>query len=118
MYDGNIWMATENKHMLLPWELWLGDGAYVMCPQLLCPYCHPVLGTLSYNQQLMNAVISHYRARVEHKNKLLERHNILGTRFRGGCELLMDAGEVFAKTENIDSKMHLCYRPIGPFPHL
>ena len=115
-YDGNIYEATEDKHPTHPSELGVGDGAYVACKQMLCPHRRPPKGALTEDQLLTNTVISHYRARVEHKNKLLERHNILG-KFRGGLELLMDAAHVQAQTENVDAKLHLRYPPVGPWKH-
>lgn len=117
MNDGNTWVSTGDKHPMFPWELYLGDGAYPACPQIITPYRCPPHGSLTYEQEFMNEVISHYRARVEHKNKLMVRHNILGTVFRGGRELLADAGQVLAQTENVDSKLFLRYPPVGPFPH-
>lgn len=117
MYDGNIWNATEQWHILHCWELFIGDGAYVACKQMLCPHRAPRTRGVTQAALSANAVISHVRARVEHKNKLLERHNILGGRFRGGLELLEDAGTLLAHTENVSSKMRVRYAPIGPWPH-
>jgi len=84
---------------------------------MLCPHRAPPNAALSGEQLAENAVISHDRARAEHKNKLLVRHAILGTKYRGGYELLDDSAHLIAHTENVASKMRVRYAPVGPWPH-
>ncbi len=96
--------------MLLPWEWWLGDGAYIAEPQIVSLYRKPVGGALLPYQQVVNDIISHYRARVEHINHLIESHAIFKEAFCGGVDLLSDAFFVVVHTTNI----HLCACPRYP----
>lgn len=136
-YDGHIWARTA-KPYLLPWEWWIGDGAYpklnIIFPlilllfyliidiyisqtQMLSPYRHPPHGNLTNDEEFVNMVIAHYRARVEHTNHLFERHGIFRGTFRGGIGLLSDAFYVIAHTTNIELCCHLRYPPFGPWDH-
>jgi DDE superfamily endonuclease len=89
-YDGHIWARTGGRK-ILSWEWWLGDGAYVAEPQVLSPCCKPKGRRLTARELELNAIISHYRARVKHVNHLMESHAILKNVFRGGLSLLIDA---------------------------
>jgi len=100
-YDGHIWKRTGAK-LLLPWEWWIGDGAYISQKQFLYPHRVPPNGSLTAEQILTNTIISHYRARVEHINHLFEQHGVFRGKFRGGIALLSSAFYVIAHTTNIE----------------
>eukprot|EP00026_Physarum_polycephalum_P011249 Phypoly_transcript_11456.p1 GENE.Phypoly_transcript_11456~~Phypoly_transcript_11456.p1 ORF type:complete len:177 (+),score=4.07 Phypoly_transcript_11456:606-1136(+) len=115
-YDGHIWSRT-GAQKLLPWEWWLGDGAYVAEPQVLSPCRKPPSRELNERELELNAVISHYRARVEHTNHLMESHAILKGVFRAGISLLSDALFVIAHTTNMYIHKSLRYPTFGNWPH-
>ncbi len=141
-YDGHIWYRTA-RQKLLPWEQWIGDGAYIANAQFITPYRKPNNGVLSPDQVFVNDIISHYRARVEHINHLMEFHAVLQGmnihiivfnmtyvqefiyhsicytlgKFRGGVGLLSDCYRVIAHTTNIHLRAHPRYPPFGSWPH-
>jgi hypothetical protein len=103
---------------LRPWEWWIGDGAYIANEQFLSPFRNPVNGQLPIHNLYVNAIISHYRARVEHINHLFEMHAVFAGRFRGGISLLSDSYFVIAHTTNIGLRRNWRYPAYGPWSHI
>eukprot|EP00966_Prymnesium_polylepis_P053195 1230949-Prymnesium_polylepis.1 len=54
------------------WEYWLGDKAYVGCPEFLTEFKKPKGGQLSSEQIDFNLLIQHYRGRNEHLVRALK----------------------------------------------
>jgi len=115
--DNIIWRSTRTSHVMRPWEFLLADGAYIAEPELLTPWKLPNGGHLALQQYVDNAIISHYRARVEHINAVFESHNCFQYKFRGGLDLLKDCIAVTSNILNIQAHLRLRYEPVGPWAH-
>jgi len=48
-------------HNIKPWEYWLGDKAYVGCPEFLTEFKKPIGGQLNAEQIEWNLLLQHYR---------------------------------------------------------
>ena len=75
----------------LPWEWWLADGAYIGLENVLCKF-------KDYSERVMhlwmfetNAIIDHYRGRVEHYVKEVKHPQMFQTPFRGSYAKLKAA---------------------------
>ena len=115
-YDGHIWRNTADFHPTKDWEWLLGDHHYTE-PGLLHGFVSPPNGHLTPSQSLFNAILSHYRARVEHTNARFKRHGVFQTNFRGALTTLTQILHIVAHTTNIDLKTRIKYPPFGPWPH-
>lgn len=117
-YDAHAFLSTYDQHPLLPWEYLIGDGHFTSIPQILCPYRSPPNGRLSLDQHVINAVISHYRSRVEHSNHLFNQHATFQQPWRGSVQLLHDITHVSAHTGNVELHRYIRYPPFGPWSHI
>jgi len=116
--DNIIWRSTMEQHRLLEWEWMLADGIYISEPQLLTPFKNARGEHLSKPQYFCNAVLAHYRARIEHTNARIQAHAMFQYPFRGSRQLLSDCITVAAHSLNIDLKRSIRYPPVGPWSHL
>jgi len=116
-YDGHIFLKNWESHPLEPWECLLGDGHYTCLRCIVGPHKQPAVGRLSPEQFEANAVISHYRARVEHVNSKIEKHVIFQTTFRGGFRLLCAAVRITLHTTALWTYFYPPHLPIGSWPH-
>ena len=59
--------ATDHLHYshsgrsIKPWEYWLGDKAYIGCPEFLTEFKKPIGGQLTAEQIEWNLLLQHYR---------------------------------------------------------
>ena len=84
----------SRKHMenwrrrakILPWEYWLGDKAYVGCPEFLTEIKGKGLPRSTVE---FNLTIQHYRGRNEHLiSEYKQQRDTLSTTWRGSFSLL------------------------------
>jgi len=115
-YDGHLW--NDYGDQLNDWEVLLGDQHFSICNNFITPYRRPAGGNLAYDKLLFNQILSHYRARIEHTNSLIEYHKILQVTFRGELETLTHAAHIIAHTTNIEVCQYLRYEPYGPWSHV
>lgn len=73
---------------------------------------------LSEQEYYVNAIIAHYRARVEHVNARIKAHGIFQTPFRGSLFLLQKLLTVSIQTTSVYTHLSLCYPPFGPWKHV
>jgi hypothetical protein len=111
-----LWERTGRKNVL-PWEWWLGDGAYVANNQMLAFHRKSKGGEFSGKNLEMNGIIAHYRSRIEHINHLMKAHQILKRINNLSITLLTAAYFVIAHTTNIHLHKHLRYESFGNWPH-
>lgn len=117
-HDDLIWRESLAYHPLHPSEMVLADGAYSAESQLVCPYRFLPHTHLTPSQYTFNSIHAHYRARVEHMNAKLKRHNILGGKFRGRTmEELANAAHILAHVQNVHQHLFWSYEPFGPHLH-
>lgn len=126
-YDAHIWNFTVNEHPFAPFELFLGglyccsfvlrleDGHFSTCPQIVVPYCRNQIRTMS--QQFFNHLIAFYRARVEHINGYIVRHNMWRCVYRGHIANLCSAMTITMHMSNVVLKTKIRYHLIGPYRH-
>jgi len=116
-YDGDIWDSTLQDHPLNPEEWMLGDGHYISQEGFIAPFRHPPHSLLPDDEYYFNAVLSRYRARVEHSNRRVKSHALFHTPWRGSVGLLSTCVRITVHTQAIVQKMYLMYPPCGPWPH-
>jgi len=114
-YDGHLFNNFGPE--TLDSEIILGDQHFCTCRNFLTPYRAPNHGNLCTEYLLFNAVLSHYRARIEHINAVLECHSILKETFRGDIDTIKIAAKILAHTINVEQCRYLKYQPYGPWPH-
>jgi len=115
LYDGHIW--RDHGMEQLRDEYWLADQHFANCGNFLTPYKQPRFGHLTDSQYLFNAILAHYRARIEHVNRVVESHKILQIKFRGEIDVLTYAAHTIAHTSNIELSRYIRYHPYGPWSH-
>ena len=98
------------------WEWLLGDGHFTE-PQFLIPYRNSQGHPMPEYQQLVNIIIAHYRARIEHINAVFDAHKMFQTDYRGSFDLLQACTHVNAHATNITLLRHPRYPPCGPWLH-
>ena len=116
-YDGHIYQDTYDEHTVCNQEYLLGDGHYGIIPHIITTTSYPANGHISDLEYIQNTLISHYRSRVEHINRLVESHGLFKQHFRGGLEILSSAIRVTLQFTNIECCRYLRYRPVGPWKH-
>jgi len=114
--DCVIW--REYGPQLDDWEWIIGDGAYVAEAQMLTPFRHKNKQPLNNEEIYFNALLSHYRARVEHVNAILKSHGIFQGNFRSSINLLTIVVRVLLQFSNVHLKMFPKYEPYGNWSHI
>ena len=112
-YDGHIFPDD----LLEWWEFFLGDGHYIGKRGFMTPFRHPPNGLLSDEEYEWNAIVAHYRSRVEHANRRVKSHAIFQTPWRGSIGLLACLVKIVIHMQAIEQNMHLMYHPYGNWPH-
>lgn len=52
---------SHSGRSIKPWEYWLGDKAYIGCPEFLTEFKKPIGGQLTAEQIEWNLLLQHYR---------------------------------------------------------
>ena len=102
------------------WEFWLGDKAYVGCPEYLTESKKPIGGQLTALQTEWNLMIQHYRGRNEHLVNCIKRTRAaLNTRWRGSYAGVCSVMHIAAHMTSLQERMHgPRYDVYGPWPHI
>lgn len=116
-YDGHIYRETYHEHPVSEQEYLLGDGHYTNIPHIITPPSQPPGGHMSDVDYAKSVIVSHYRSRVEHVNRLAEAHGLFKEHFRGSIDVLSSAIRVTAQLTNIECCKYLRYMPVGPWEH-
>jgi len=110
--------VQNGEIVLLPWEYGLADGAYRGCTQLIAKYpidfnnlynpatrSHSVYVPLTYEQELLTAMVSHDRQRIEHIVGFVTYHDLFQKKYRGEYSQLRDAVHLTMNMTNVKIRM-------------
>jgi len=86
LYDGHIFLLTQEQHPMLDWEIFLADVHYSGISQVLTPFKRD--HELSYEEIIYNVIHSFYRSRVEQCIRRIKKHNMFTDRYRGSWDVL------------------------------
>lgn len=117
IFDGHAFIYGYDLHPVRIGEYLLGDGHYAWLPWIISPYPEQPNGVLSKQEYITNAIISHYRSRIEHVIGRIKRHMIFKTAFRGTLDLLSDLMTICMHTQNVYQMMYPSYAFYGPWGH-
>jgi hypothetical protein len=114
MHKENI----ERRRMIRAWEYWLGDKAYVGCPEFLTEFKKPRNGQLTPEHIEWNLLLQHYRGRNEHLVQAVKGgRRALCTSWRGSysgiCAVMKVTAHMVALQERMAGPRYDCY---GPWP--
>ena len=54
-------LISNSGNYIKPWEYWLGDKAYIGCPEFVTEFKKPIGGQLRAEQIEWNLLLQHYR---------------------------------------------------------
>jgi hypothetical protein len=117
MYDAHLFVRNWHHHPVLPGEYGLGDGHFSSLDFMVTPPQQPPGGHMTDNEYYVAAVISHYRARVEHINARIDSHAIFQSDWRHSVYLLNDVVTVTTHATAFLSYQHVRYPPYGNWSH-
>ena len=107
-----------SEHPVQDWEFILGDKHYSMLEEMITPYRQPNRGHQTDEEYYISAIISFYRARIEHVNHRIEVHPSMKMIWSSSVGRLRDYATVLIYMTNIELKLALKYHPLGPWPHV
>jgi hypothetical protein len=115
-HDSKMHMLNwRRRAYIFPWEYWLGDKAYVGCPEFLTE----IKGkNLPLSQIEYNLTVQHYRGRNEHLiSEMKSARNTLSTQWRGSFSLLAAIMKLAAHFVGLQERMRgPRYDCFGPWP--
>eukprot|EP01116_Phalansterium_solitarium_P014366 TRINITY_DN31_c0_g1_i10.p1 TRINITY_DN31_c0_g1~~TRINITY_DN31_c0_g1_i10.p1 ORF type:complete len:315 (+),score=6.55 TRINITY_DN31_c0_g1_i10:577-1521(+) len=115
MSDKEIWEATAALHPLVPGEWIIADGVFKSIPQMFTP--HPMPEDDETGRLIRwNNILAHYRARVEHINRVVKYHRMFQS-FRSDVSVLEAAMKITVHLSNIELQRFPRYWPYGPWSH-
>ena len=113
-YDGNIYVDTCSGWWVSVrrWPLHHHSTHHHPSKAAL-----PHGGSMCDDDNLRYVIVSHYRSRVEHVNRLFEAHALFKTTYCGDINMLHSVINVTMHTTNIECCKYLHYKPFGPWTH-
>ena len=118
-HDSRMHMENERRRaMIYPWEYWLGDKAYVGCPEFLTEFKKSKNSQLTPEQIEWNLMLQHYRGRNEHLVRAVKGgRKTLCTKWAGSyasiCAIMKVTAHLVGLQERMLGPRYDCY---GPWP--
>lgn len=118
-HDSRIHMENERRRaMIQPWEYWLGDKAYVGCPEFLTEFKKSKKAPLTAEKIEWNLLLQHYRGRNEHLVRVIKGgRKTLCTKWTGSyasiCAIMKVTAHLVGLQERMLGPRYDCY---GPWP--
>ena len=96
----------KRRNMIQPWENWLGDKAYIGCPEFLTEFKKSKFHPLRPEQVEWNLLLHHYRGRNEHLVRAIKGgRRTLSTKWAGSyagiCAIMKVTAHMVALQERM-----------------